>query len=329
MKPTSKWLSSIGTVAAGVFSFVLPLAAMAQPAAKVHRIGVLGHVDLPPWEGLRQGLRELGYIDGRNVTIEWRWSGGFMERLPALATELVDQKVDVIVTSGGQGGRAAKQATSTIPIVVVAAAYPDKVGLVDSLARPGGNVSGVSSIAFELMAKRLELLKEIAPATSRVAFLFNPTNLVEPLSLREVQAAARVANIEILPVELTSPEGFPAAFAAMSRLRPDALMVNGNPINFKGAQLITDFALKNRLPAIYEERTFVEGGGLISYASSFFELFRRAATYVDKILKGARPADLPVEQPTKFELVINKRTAQALGLTIPPALLLRADQIIE
>ena len=317
----------IGTLAGGLLAS--PFTTVAQQPTKLHRIGVLGNVDVPPWEGLRQGLRDLGHVDGRNITMEWRWSEGRPDRLPALALELVQLKVDIIVASSTQAAQAAKQATSTIPIVVVLSSYPDKVGLVQSLARPGGNVTGLSTFAPELMGKRLELLKEIAPKVSRVAVLWNPTSPVEPLGFRETLAAAAVAGVEIQSIEARTPDDHPAAFATLTASRAEALIAHGNPINWQNRQLIADFALKSRLPSIYEERIFVEASGLLSYAPNFTDLFRRAATYVDKILKGAKPADLPVEQPTKFELVINLKTAKALGLTIPQTVLLRADEVIQ
>ena len=329
MKPTSERRHFAATVTAVAVLVASPLTALAQPAAKVYRIGVLGGENTSPWNGLRQGLREHGYVEGRNVAIEWRWSEGFAERFPALATELVNLRVDVIVAAGTQAIQAAKQATSAIPIVMGTGSYPDKLGFVESLARPGGNVTGLSNLAPELMAKKLDLLKEFVPKVSRVAVIFNPASPVEPLGLRELQTAAQAAQLEIVPVEVRNPDDFPAAFTALSALRPDALLAFGNPVNFKGRQLIADFALRHRLPSIYEGTLFVEAGGLISYAPSFFEMFRRSATYVDKILKGTKPADLPVELPTKFELVINHRTAQALDLAIPPGLRLRADQIID
>jgi len=305
--------------------------AISQPPGKIHRVGVLGNENNPPWEGFRQGLRELGYVDGQNITIEWRWSEGKPDRFPGLATEVVALKPDVIVASGTQATRAAKRATSAIPIPIVmtTSSYPDKIGLVDSLSRPGGNVTGLSNVGPELSGKKLQLLKEIAPKVSRVAVLFNPASEVEPLAVRELSAAAPAVGVEILSVEVRSPDDFSAAFAALSPSRVDALLALGNPINFRGRQLIADFSLKNRLPSIYDEGLFVDAGGLMSYAPSFTDSFRRAATYVDKILKGAKPADLPVEQPTKFELVINVKTAKILGLSIPPSLLLRADRLVE
>jgi ABC-type uncharacterized transport system substrate-binding protein len=306
-----------------------PLAAEAQQAGKVYRIGVLGNENNPPWDGLRQGLRELGYVDGRNVSMEWRWSEGRTDRFPGLAMELVALKPDVIVASGTQAARAAKQATSTIPIVMTTSSYPDRIGLVDSLSRPGGNITGLSNVGPELSGKKLELLKEIAPKASRVAILWNPASEVEPLVVRDLMTAAPAVGVELQSVEVRSPDDFSAAFATLSASRVHALLALGNPINFRGRQLIADFALRNRLPSIYDERLFVDAGGLMSYAPSFTDSFRRAATYVDKILKGAKPADLPVEQPTKFELVINAKTAKALSLTIPPSVLARADEVIQ
>ena len=303
--------------------------AVAQPPGKIQRVAVLGNENNPPWEGFRRGLRELGYVDGQNVTIEWRWSEGKPDRFPVLAAEVVALKPDVIVASGTQAIRAAKRATSAIPIVMTTSSYPDKIGLVDSLSRPGGNVTGLSNVGPELSGKKLELLKEIAPKASRVAVVFNPSSEVERLVVQELSALAPAVGFEIESVEVRSPDDFSTAFAALSPSRLHALLALGNPINFRGRQLIADFALKNRLPSIYDERLFVESGGLLSYAPSFTDSFRRAATYVDKILKGQKPADLPVEQPTKLELVINLKTAKALGLTIPPSLLLRADQAIE
>ncbi len=320
----------IGLAVLVVVSLVLTShAAEAQQSGKTYRIAVLGNENNPPWEGFRQGLRDLGYVDGRNVTMEWRWSEGKTDLLPRLAMELVALKPDVIVASGTQAVRADKQATTVIPVVMTTSSYPDRIGLVESLSRPGGNITGLSNVGPELSGKKLELLKEIAPKTARVAVLWNPASEVEPLTVRELMSAAPAAGVEIHPVEVRSPGAFSEAFAALSSSRADALLALGNPINFKGRQLISDFALKRRVPSIYDERLFVAAGGLMSYAPSFTDSFRRAATYVDKLLKGAKPADLPVEQPTTFELVINLKTAKALGLTIPQTLLLRADQLIE
>ena len=317
----------IGTLAGGLLA--APLAAEGQQAGKVGRVGILGNENSAPWEAFRRGLRDLGYVGGRNLTMESRWSEGRTERLPALAIELVQLRVDVIVASGTQAVRAARQATSTIPIVMAVSAHPDKIGLVKSLARPGGNVTGLDNVGPDLKGKQLQLLKEVAPKVSRVAVLWNPANLVETFGFKEMVAAAAVIGVEIQSIDVRTPDDYLAAFATVTASRADALYAFGNPVNFKNRQLIADFALKSRLPSIYEERLFVESGGLMSYAPSFTDLFRRAATYVDKILKGAKPADLPVEQPRKFELVINLKTAKALGLTIPPSVLARADEVIE
>jgi len=304
-------------------------APLAGEALQVYRVGVLGSENSPPWDGFRQGLHDLGYVDGRNLSMEWRWSEGKPDRFPALAMQLLVLRPDVIVASGTQAVRAAKEATSAIPIVMTTSSYPEKIGLVKSLSRPGGNVTGLSNVAPELSGKKLELLKQIAPKVSRVAVLWNPASTVEPLALQDLLTAATAVSVEIQSVEVRSPDDFSAAFAVVSSSRAHALLALGNPINFRARQLIADFALRNRLPSIYDERLFVDTGGLMSYAPSFTDSFRRAATYVDKILKGAKPADLPVEQPTKFELVINLKTAKALGLTIPPSVLARADQVIE
>jgi putative ABC transport system substrate-binding protein len=323
------WLRLMQTAVLAVSVFAVSVPAAAQPPVKIYRVGILGNENSPPWDGLRQGLRDLGYVEGRNLSLEWRWSEGRTDRLPALAMELVALRPDVLVASGTQAVRAAKQATSTIPIVMTVSSYPDRIGLVESLAHPGGNVTGLSNVAPDLSAKKLELLREIVPKVSRLAILWNPASPVEQFGFRELLTAASAVGVEIQSVEVRSPDELPAALAALSSSRVHALLAHGNPINFKGRQLIADFAIRNQLPSIYEERLFVDAGGLMSYAPSFTDLFRRAATYVDKVLKGAKPADLPVEQPTKFELVINAKTAKILGLTISPLLLLRADQVIE
>jgi len=317
----------IGALAGGVLAW--PFGTLAQQPTKVFRIGVLGNENNPPWEGFRRGMRELGYVDGRNVTIDWRWSEGKTDRFPALAAELVQSKVDLIVVSGTQAARAARQATSTIPLVMTVSAYPDKIGLVESLGRPGGNLTGLSNLGPELMGKQFELLKEIDPKITRLAVLWNPESPVEKLVLAEMLAAGPGAGLQIHSIEVRTPEDAAAGFAAVTASRADALFALGNPINFKIRQLIAEFALKSRLPSLYQERLFVEAGGLVSYAPSFVDLFARAAGYVDKILKGAKPADLPVEQPTKFELTINLQTAKALGITITQPLLLRADKLIQ
>jgi len=319
-----KFLSATGALLAA------PLADEARPAEKVHRIAILGNTqDAGPWDAFRQGMRDLGYVDGRNISIQSRWSEGKTDRLPALAIELVALRPDVIVASGTQAIRAAKQATTTIPIVMAVSGYPDKIGLVKSLARPGGNVTGLTSFAPDLNGKRLELLKEIAPNVSRMAIIWNPASPLEPLAYRELLAAAPAAGIEILSAEARTPADLPTAFAAVASNGAQALLALANPVNFQGRQLIADFALRRRIPSVHATSVFVEAGGFMSYAPSWNDLFRRAAIYVDKILKGANPAELPVEQPAKFELVINLTTAKAIGLTIPPSILVRADRLIE
>jgi putative tryptophan/tyrosine transport system substrate-binding protein len=321
----------IRTVAIAVLYglLVLPPAAHAQPAAKIQRVGILGNEDNPPWEGLRQGLRDLGYVEGRNITFEWRWSQGFPDRLPALARELVALKPDVIVVSGTQAARAAKDATKTVPIVMALSQHPERLGLVDSLARPGGNITGLSTIAPQLMAKKLELLKEVAPQISRVGVLWNPSSPAEHLQFRDLMNAASAVGVAIQSIEARDPDDLSAALADALSRRVQAVMVVGNPITFRGRHLIADFTRRNQLPSVFEEQLFVEAGGLMSYGPSFEDLFRRAAIYVDRILKGATPADLPVEQPIRFTLFINRKTATSLGLTFPPSVLLRADRVID
>ena len=312
-----------------------PLAAEAQPAAKVPRIGYLaGSLATSPHlrEAFRQGLRDLGYVEGRNVVIEYRDAEGKYDRLPALAADLVALKVDVIVVTSTPAALAAKQATRTIAIVLAFVADPIGSGLVTSLARPGGNVTGLSFMAPELVGKRLELLKQAVPGASRIAVLWHPGDLgegTEKEMLKEADVAARALGVRLQVVEVRGPEDFDRAFSDMTRARADAVTVQSTNIFFIERRRLVDLAAKNRLPAMYLVREFVDAGGLMSYAPNVADLFRRAATYVDKILKGVKPADLPVEQPTKFELVINMKTAKALGLTIPPLLLLRADQVIQ
>ena len=314
-----------------------PLAAEAQQAAKVARIGYLSpNLAASPHlrEAFRQGLRDLGYVEGRNVVIEYRDAEGKVERLPALAAELVALKVDVIVAEGGNTlvPLAAKQATRTIPIVFAAAADPVGSGLVTSLARPGGNVTGLSSLGPELVGKRLELLTQAVPGVGRVAVLWLPGALGERTEkdmLTGAEVAARALGVRLQFVEARGPADFDRAFSDMTRARAGALTVLPSNMFLREHRRLVDLAAKNRLPAVYTSREFVDAGGLMSYGANLTDLFRRAATYVDKILKGAKPGDLPVEQPTKFELVINLKTAKALGLTIPPSVLARADQIIE
>jgi ABC-type uncharacterized transport system substrate-binding protein len=304
-----------------------PLAAVAQPAEKVPRIGLLDYS--PVWEPFRQALRDLGYVEGQNIAIEYRPTEGRQELLREHAAELVRLKVDVIVAAGTPPTQAAMQATTTIPIVMVSTGDPLRTGLVASLARPGGNVTGNTILGAELSGKRLQLLKEMLPNVSRVAFLWNPANASLISHFNEIQAAARALGLTLQSVEVRDPKEFESAFLKMMRDRPDALIMTADTMHRLHLERIVDFAANRRLPAMYQLKAYVEAGGLMSYGASLSDLFRRAAVYVDKILKGAKPADLPVEQPTKFELTINLKTAKALGLTIPHSVLLRADQVIE
>ena len=311
---------------------VAPLATEAQQAKGMHRIGLLSPAaaaaGLPNLEALRAGLRELGYVEGQNITIETRWAGGRTERLPQLAAELVRLPVAVLCTAGSQASGAAKQSTSRIPIVFANVAFPDQTGLVASYARPGGNVTGVAFIGPEY-GKRLELLKEALPRLSRVALIYNPDNPGSVLALRETQRWATSLGVKLEPHEFRGPDDFERVFGAIADKAPDALMTTADPLIHSYRTRIAEFAAKQRLPSMYPGREFVDSGGLMFYGGSIPEMYRRAAVYVDKLLKGARPGDLPVEQPTKFDMVINLRTAKALGVTIPPSLLQRADQVIE
>jgi putative ABC transport system substrate-binding protein len=317
----------------GAVLLAAPLAAEAQQAAKVARIGYLATNPTPHLqEAFRQGLRDLGYVEGRNLVIEYRDAEGKSEQLPARAAELVALKVDVIVAAGTPAALAAKQATRTLPTVFAAVADPVTSGLVTSLARPGGNVTGLSVLAPELVGKCLEQLKQAVPGVSRVAVLWQPGGVGERTErdmLKEAEVAARALGVRLQVVEARGPEDFDRAFSEMTRARAGALTVLTSSMLFGERRRLVDLAAKNRLPAVYPWREGVDAGGLMAYGPDLADLLRRAATYVDKILKGAKPADLPVLQPTKFELVINLKTAKALGLTIPPSLLQRADEIIQ
>jgi len=311
-----------------------PLAAEAQQAAKAPRIGYLSPLspssDSTRIEAFRQGLRDLGYVEGQNIAIEYRYAEEKFDRLPDLAAELVRLKVDVIVAASTPGIRAAKNATSTIPIIMTLSADPVPTGLVSSLARPGGNITGLSLVSGELSGKRLGLLKEVVPNLSRVAVLFDPANPASLFQLRETEAAAKVLGVQLQPLEVRgSNPDFERAFQATTRGGAGALITPDDLVILVHRTRIVEFAAKNRLPAMYGFRELTDAGGLMSYTANRSHLFQRAATYVDKILKGAKPADLPVEQPTKFELVINLKTAKALGLTIPPSVLGRADEVIQ
>ncbi len=323
----------IGTVAGGLLA--APLGAEAQQAGKVPRIGYLApNLAAGPLgrEAFRQGLRDLGYVEGRNLVIEYRDADGKFERLPALAGELVALKVDIIVAPNTVGVLAAMQATRTLPIVFATAGDPVTSGLVTSLARPGGNVTGLSILAPELIGKGLEQLTQAVPGVSRVAALWEPGAVGERMDkdmVKRAEGAARALGVRLQFVEARGPADFDRAFSDMTRARAGALTVLGSTMFGSETRRLVDLAAKTRLPAVYPWREFVDAGGLMSYGANIVDNYRRAATYVDKILKGAKPADLPVEQPTKFELVINLKTAKALGLTIPPSLLGRADEVIQ
>jgi ABC-type uncharacterized transport system substrate-binding protein len=311
----------------------VPLAAEAQ-GAKVYRIGFLGlssaAVYAPSVQAFRQELRELGYEEGKNLSIEYRWAHGRDAHLPALASELVRLNPDVLVTHATPGIRAAQQATTTIPIVMGVSADPVRLGFVKSLARPGGNTTGVATMQFDLAAKRLELFKEAIPTLRYVAVLFNHANQAVREDLRQMEVAGGKLRVRLRSFELVvEPAALQTVFAAILRERPDGLIVVADSLAAKHITRIGEFAVRNRLPAMSALREIVLTGGLISYGGDYQEGWRVAARYVDRILKGAKPAHLPVEQPTKFELIINLKTAKALGLTIPPSLLLRADQVIE
>ncbi len=320
-----------GAVALSIF--LAALAADAQQPAKVARIGFLG-VTGPSTaahllEAFREGLRELGWVEGKNIAIEYRSAEGRPERLPTLAAELVRLKVDVIVASNPQATKAAQQATGTIPIVMGAVGDPVAVGFVPGLARPGGNITGPSMMMPELVGKQLELLKEVVPRVSRVAVLWNPAHPTGAPQLREAEGAARALRVRLQPLDARGPSEIDSAFAAMIRGRAGGLLVLVDSMLFSHRTRVADLAAKSRLPAMYGFRDFVDAGGLMSYSANLADMYRRAAAYVDKILKGAKPADLPVEQPTRFELVINLKTAKVLALTIPQSVLIRADQVIQ
>jgi ABC-type uncharacterized transport system substrate-binding protein len=322
-----------GIVALAIAFAMCGTVATAQQSKKIPRIGYLDAVPFSSnparAEAFRQGLRELGYVEGKNIFIEWRSSDGKADRLPGLAAELVRLKVDVIVTGGSTTTRAAKEATSTIPIVMSQDNDPVGNGFVVSLARPGGNITGLATLRSELSGKRLELLKEIVPNVSRVAVVGSSTNPGNTQSLKETEVAAGAFGVKLQYVDVLSAKDIDTSFQDAKKWRADAVLVLASPVLNSHRTQVVDLALKSRLPAIYDRREFSEIGGLLSYGTNVPELDRRAATYVDKILKGAEPADLPVEQPTKFELVINLKAAKQIGLTIPPNVLTRADRVIR
>ena len=307
--------------------------AEAQQTGKVPRIAYLTVAPLSAnvarVEAFRQGLRELGYVEGKNIVIEWRSGEGKLESEGELVAEAVRLKVDVIVTSGPTMTRAAKQATVTSPIVMTFDSDPVGSGFIASLARPGGNITGLSALSPELSGKQLELLKEIIPKLSRVAILGNSNEPANPKTLKEIELAAGALGVQVQPLDALGPKDIETALRAATKARVDALVVLASPVLNDQRAKVANLALKSRLPAIYFRQEFVEAGGLMSYGTSFTDLSRRASVYVDKILKGTKPADLPVEQPTKFELVINLKTAKQIGLTIPPNVLTRADKVIK
>src|SRR5713101_7521393 len=321
----------LGIVASGLLA--TPLAAEAQKAGKVPRVGLLGlgsaESSSPFFEALRQGLRERGWVEGQNIAFEDRTTVRQYSRLPDVAAELVRLKVDVIVTWGTTPALAASKATGTIPIVTTTGSDPVEMGLATSLARPGGNVTGLTSSGRELVGKRIELLKETLPGLSRIAVLWNPESRTESFALRDAEAAAKSLRLQVRPAEVRGPEDLEKAFASIAHKRPEALVLApSNMFRAHRARLV-ELAARHRLPATFSDRSFVEAGGLMSYGPDEKAIFRQLANYVDKILKGAKPADLPIEQPTKFEMVINLKTARALGLTIPQTILLQADQVIQ
>ena len=310
-----------------------PLAARAQQSRKVPRIGVLLPGTAASFalrtKAFLEGLRDLGYVEGQTIAIEWKWGQDRAEGLPELAAELVGRNVDVIVTGGTPAAKALKSATGTIPIVMAIIGDPVAAGLVESLARPGGNATGFSIVAPDLSGKRLELLKEIVSEVSPVAVMLNTRNPQSQFELKEMQAAARAMGLQLHPIQISPEDKLEEAFAAMSRASARALIILTDPIFFSQRRKIVDLATRSRLPAMYFFQEFAEEGGLMSYGPSDTDLYRRSATYVDRILNGAKPSELPVEQPTKFDLVINLKAAKALGLDISPMLLARADKVIE
>ncbi len=329
MKRRALGLATVLTVSL----LTVPLAGETQQAKKTPLIGFLASSGNKPLQqrlaALREGLRELGYVEGKNVVIEYRSAEGKFERLPGFAAELVRLEVDILVTEGTPAAHAAKNATGVIPIVIGNAGDPVGSGLVASLARPGANITGLSDFASGAAVKRLQLLKEMVPSASRVAVLSNPGNSTNPLQLKELEAAAPTLRVTLLALNAKNPEDIDRAFTTIRKERPGALIVLGDALFGMHRRRIVELAVKNRIPAIYGAEESVDIGGLMGYGVNFPDLHRRAATYVDKILKGAKPAELPIEQPTKLELVVNLKTAKQLGLTVPQSILLRADRVIQ
>jgi putative ABC transport system substrate-binding protein len=322
--------SAIVTVA---MLIALCVSAQTQEPKKVARIGFLGatspQVESTRIEGFYQGMRELGYVEGKNIVIEWRWAEGKFDRLPDLAAELMRLNVDVIVAGGSTSTGAAKKVTTTIPIVMAQTNDPVGSGMIVSLAHPGGNMTGLSTLVPELSGKRLELLKEVVPKLSRVTVFGDSTAPGNAQALKETEPAAKALKISLQYLDMLGPKSIESAFREASKERADAVLVFVAPVLISRRKQIAALAVKNRLPAMYGQPEYVEDGGLMSYGVSVVDLYRRAATYVDKILKGAKPADLPVEQPKKFEFIINLKAAKQIGVTIPPNVLARADKIIR
>jgi putative ABC transport system substrate-binding protein len=318
-------------VALAVALFTVCFSAQAQKPAKIHRIGYLAARSSPEPrdEGFRQGLRDLGYIEGKNIAIEYRYARGKIEELAGFVAEMVRLKVDVIVATGTPAAQRAKQATSVIPIVIAIGDDPVEMGLIASLAHPGGNVTGVTTLATELRGKMLELLKEVVPRLTRIAVLWSPVDPRFVLNFKESEAAARSLGLQLQSLEVRGPDELESAFRAATKERAEALIMLRAPVINAHLKRIADMAIKSRIPAIHDDSVFVEAGGLISYGTDFPHLYRRAAHYEDRILKGTKPADLPVEQPTRFELTVNLKTAKQIGLTIPQRVLTRADRVIK
>lgn len=327
MRARREFLISLGAALA----WSLP--ARAQPARTSYRIGFLGNstaaLEANLVESFRQGLRDLGYEEGRNITIEYRWAEGNYERFPALIAELAALNPDVMVTAGTPAALAVKKAAISVPLVLAAIGDPVGIGLVPSLAHPAGNITGLSGMAPDLEGKRLQLLGEVVAGLSHVAVMWNPLNAFQQISIRQLNAAGKTLKIQVQPVAVRVTEDLDAAFATLVKDKPQALIILADRVFLHNRVRLMNFATQNRLPGVCAYRELVEAGGLMSYGPSYEDLHRRAATYVDKILKGAKPADLPIEEPIKFNLVINRRAAEALGLTIPRSILARADEVIE
>ena len=320
-------------VAFTISALITPSASQAQYRGHVPRVGYLGtsSASLEPElvKAFREGLRDHGYVEGQNIVIEYRWAEGDYQRFPDLVADLVKRKVDLILTAGTPGALAAKRATQTIPIVMAVTGDAVATGLVASLARPGGNLTGLTTMVPDLEGKRLEILREVLPKLATVVVLLNTSNPLTAIQWEQTRTSAKTLGIQLQPIEIQRPEDFKDAFARVARQRPDAITMVADRFQLAHRMQIVDFVAKTRLPAMYPYRDFVVAGGLMSYGPSYEDLFRRSATYVDKILRGAKPSDLPIEQPTKFELQVNLKTAKILGVSIPPSLLLRADHVFE